>query len=139
MSRITKESKAEAKRLFLIYTGGKGTIDSLYGPAKATCRAHILSALEDKRVSQRKATWGVFRDAMIELFGIADQDDNLRRAALSWDRERKTVYLCYDEGEDDYFAIFHDSSTLVLEGCKTADKAEAQFREEYPDFIVEWV
>lgn len=88
-----QEPNHEAKRLFLAYTGGTGRIDALYGPVKASCRAHILSALAGERVPQRKSGWTVFREKMIELFEvtgtcIAVQDSNLRVSALKWEEEQ---------------------------------------------------
>jgi len=72
----------EAKRLFRVYTGDTGRIDALYGPAKAGCRAHILSALEGKRVPQSRAGWRVFRKAMFDLFGASGNCLAARESSL---------------------------------------------------------
>jgi len=64
------EKEKEAMRLFRAYTGGTGIIDKLYGPAKAGCRAHILSALTGARVPKSRAGWNVFRSALNDAFGV---------------------------------------------------------------------
>ena len=79
----TEQTMDEAKRLFRVYTGGTGRIDALYGPAKASCRAHILSALQGERVPQRRAGWTVFRQAMFGLFGASGDCLAARERALA--------------------------------------------------------
>lgn len=92
MSRTKQTTKSlianptEAKRLFMVYTANPGRVNSLYGPVKTSCRAHIMSALKGETVSKSKAGWNTFRDAMIELYGatgdcIAAEDNDLARKA----------------------------------------------------------
>lgn len=78
----------EAKRLFLTYTGGTGNIDTLYGQAKASCRAHILSVLAGERVPQRRAGMDTFQQAMCDLFEVVHISD-LKIASLNWEKSHR--------------------------------------------------
>ena len=86
MDNLLDFRQVEARRLYLAYTGDRCRIDSLYGPVKASCRAHILTALRGVKAPQSKAGWSIFREAMYVLFGAtgdctAARDDSL--AALA--------------------------------------------------------
>lgn len=63
------ESQKEAIRLLGIYTAERFDFQ-LWGPAKASCRAHILSALMGECVPQRKAGITALRSALIALSGV---------------------------------------------------------------------
>lgn len=58
------DNQKEAIRLLGAYTAGRFDIWELAGNAKASCRAHIMSALNGKRTPQSKS--GVY--AMYEAF-----------------------------------------------------------------------
>lgn len=53
----------EAIRILGIYTAGRFDIWALSGPAKASCRAHVLSTLLNKSVPKSKAGVNAIRDA----------------------------------------------------------------------------
>ncbi len=96
---LTTDNLAEAKRLYRLHTGRTGTIDRLYGPENAANRGEILAALSGRHVPKSRAAWGVFRRAMLELYGVsggcrAEADRNLRCAAIDWDREYRRPLEC---------------------------------------------
>lgn len=45
----------EALRLLKIYTAGSCIIYNLAGPAKASCRAHIMSAIKGRKMPQSQS------------------------------------------------------------------------------------
>jgi hypothetical protein len=83
MDTLLDSRQLEARRLYLAYTGDRCRIDSLYGPAKASCRAHILSALRGVKVTQSKAGWSMFREAIYELFGATGDCSAAREDSLA--------------------------------------------------------
>ncbi len=51
----------KAANLYRIYTGERYYLDLLFGPVRATSRAHILSELRGEKVAKSKAGWELFR------------------------------------------------------------------------------
>jgi hypothetical protein len=80
---------AEALRLVGVYSGGRFDLWALAGPAKASCRAHVMSAFTGAKVPQSKA--GVFA-IQAALFGAlnppgdcqATRDENFRAMARAY-------------------------------------------------------
>jgi hypothetical protein len=104
--RTLSELERSGLHFLGIYTAGRYDINALAGPAKASCRAHVMSALYGKRVPQSKAginaMWSAF-------FVIAGVDGNCIRhredAFIEWAklRERDTMHV--------YRAVEHFSAT----------------------------
>ena len=61
---------SEAIRILGIYTAGSFDIWALAGPAKASCRAHVLSTLLSKNTPQSKAGVNALRDAFYNACSI---------------------------------------------------------------------
>lgn len=80
------ENLREAIRLYGVYTAWQFTDFHLLGSAKASCRAHIMSALAGKRVPQSKSGINAMREALWPLMGVtgdclaAREDDFIIRA-----------------------------------------------------------
>lgn len=79
-----------AKLLYGTFTP-TGVIGRFYGPAKAAHRAKILTILSKTEISipKSKATWGRFRDAVIQLFGaegdcVAAVDSDLAKRSVEF-------------------------------------------------------
>lgn len=77
----------EAIRLFGAYTGGRFSFSLLTGPAKASCRTHILSALLGTRIPQSAAGINRLRDEMFNAGGIPDgclaaKEDSMREYCI---------------------------------------------------------
>lgn len=106
MTRTLSELERSGMHFLEVYTGGRYDINTLAGPANASRRAHIMSALYGKRIPQAKsginAMWGAF-------FVIAGVDGNCIRhredAFIEWaqTRERDTMHV--------YRAVHHFTST----------------------------
>ncbi len=60
-------NQREALRLLGVYTAGRFDPWILMGPAKASCRAHIMSVLQGKRVPQSKAGVTAIKDAFYAI------------------------------------------------------------------------
>lgn len=58
----------EAVRLLGAYTAGTYDLWSLAGPAKASCRAHIMSALQGRKVPQKESGVTMLRSAFYAVF-----------------------------------------------------------------------
>ena len=66
-----QDNLKEALRLLYIYLGGRGGYFwALAGRPKASCRAHILSALHGRRVPQSKAGVNALERDLFEAAGI---------------------------------------------------------------------
>lgn len=63
----------EAIRLLGAYTAGRFDIWILAGSARASCRAHVLSALTGKKVPQRMAGVTALRSAFYTALEIAGE------------------------------------------------------------------
>ena len=61
------QNVAEALRLYSAYTAGRFNAWDLAGSAKASCRAHIMSALYGRKVPQREAGVTAIREAFHTL------------------------------------------------------------------------
>lgn len=77
----------EAIRLLGVYTARRFDVYALAGPAKASCRAHIMSAIRGRRCTQRESGITVIRDALFAQCGIAggclaEREDNFREFCL---------------------------------------------------------
>lgn len=57
-------NELEALRLTKTYTAGRFDVWMLAGPAKASCRAHIMSVLAGRRWPQSKSGVTALRDAL---------------------------------------------------------------------------
>lgn len=73
----TQRSILAATKLLGIYTADHFDFWMLAGPSKASCRAHILSVLEDKRIPQRLAGVTALQDS---FFAIAKPAGNCMAA-----------------------------------------------------------
>lgn len=62
----------EAVRVLGIYTAGSYRVWNLMGPAKATCRAHVMSALLGKRVPQARAGVNAISAELCRQFEVAE-------------------------------------------------------------------
>lgn len=69
--RELKLEEREFLRLLSVYTNGSFNTFALSGSAKASCRAHCMSALRGKRVPQKDSGVTTLRE---ELFRITDPD-----------------------------------------------------------------
>ena len=65
------ENTREAVRLLGVYTAGRFDLWALAGPARASCRAHVASALAGRKVPQSKAGVTMLRDS---FYAIANPD-----------------------------------------------------------------
>jgi hypothetical protein len=72
------EATRKALKLLNAYTTGHLDFWILAGPSKATCRAHIMSELEGKRVPQSKSGVTAMRDAFYTLAGQRAGDTSYR-------------------------------------------------------------
>jgi hypothetical protein len=88
---VLTEAEREAVRLFGVYTAGRFNFWTLAGNPKATCRAHILSALRGRKATQREAGLTALREAFA-AFLLPGVD--LCRAGL----EEEVVRLCRESG-----------------------------------------
>ncbi len=77
----------EAVRLLGVYTAGRFDIWALAGPARASCRAHVMSVLTGTRTPQAKAGVTMMREAFYTVAGdsivgscIAQRED----AFITW-------------------------------------------------------
>lgn len=78
----------QAIRLFSAYTAGRFYVWGLAGSAKASCRAHIMSAILGRKATQRESGINALRDALVGALGIdraghcsASLDDAIETAA----------------------------------------------------------
>lgn len=81
-------NQLEALRLLGAYTAGRFDIWMLAGSSKASCRAHIMTALEGKKMPQSKSgvnaiTAAFYAFAMPEGSCPAIREDNFRDWAIS--------------------------------------------------------
>lgn len=82
-------NQAEFVRLLGVYTSAHFDPYMLAGPAKASCRAHCMSAFAGVRVPQSKAGVTVIRDTLHSIFDAqgeclaAREDDVLRKIRAS--------------------------------------------------------
>lgn len=68
-STVSPSRRVDAARLIVFYSGGSfAAIGRFFGPAMATARARVLSALRGVMVPKSKARWGVFRDEVYAAF-----------------------------------------------------------------------
>lgn len=93
----------EAIRILGIYTAGRYDIWSLSGPAKASCRAHVLSTLLDRTVPKSKAGVNAIRDAFWTACSItgecpAHREENFRSFCLKYEDA-----LTLHRGSDEWF------------------------------------
>ena len=96
MTRTLSELERSGLHFLGVYTGGRYDINTLAGSSKASCRAHVMSALYGKRMPRAKsginAMWGAF-------FVIAGVEANCIRhredAFIEWaqSRERDTMHV----------------------------------------------
>lgn len=87
-SATEHHTEPTARRMFLLHTHNTGRIDRLYGPGKLPDRVAILSALAGHVVTRKEASWGLFRRAMLALYGVsggcqAERHEALRVAAIA--------------------------------------------------------
>ena len=76
-------NRREAARLLGAYSGGHFTLGGLFGPVKATCRAHILSALTGEKVAKSNAGWNALRLALFDAFAVPSDCLALMEDSLS--------------------------------------------------------
>ncbi len=57
------ENVLNAIRLLGVYTAGRFDIFALAGPQKASCRAHIMSTIQGRRIPQAKSGVYAIREA----------------------------------------------------------------------------
>lgn len=72
MARMISINELEALRLLSVYTAGKFDIWMLSGNARASSRAHIMSALEGQKVPKSKAGVSVLRDRFYSIAEITE-------------------------------------------------------------------
>jgi len=75
----------EAIRVLGTYTAGRFDIWMLAGSSKASCRAHVMSVLQGKRVPQSQSGVTAIRSAFYEALSItgeceAHREENFRTA-----------------------------------------------------------
>ena len=85
-SAFLADQTAEAVRLLGAYTAGRFEVWELAGPAKASCRAHVMSALMGRKIPQAKS--GV--NAILEAFFARLEIDGSCRAV----QEDNFVTVC---------------------------------------------
>ena len=66
-----KQNHIEALKLLGVYSGNSFDVWRLAGPAKASCRAHIMSIFNDKRTPQSKSGVTVLRSSLWGLFNLS--------------------------------------------------------------------
>ena len=71
-STLTK-NQLEALRLLRVYQGDSRDFWALSGPAKGSCRAHIMSALAGERVPQRLSGVGLLQKTFLSMAGVAPE------------------------------------------------------------------
>lgn len=83
-----QDNTREAIRLLKAYTAGSCDIWQLAGPSKASCRAHIMSALAGHRVPQAKAGVNALRDRFYSIANPAGNCPAMREEAFTqWAKE----------------------------------------------------
>lgn len=66
-----QQNHIEALRLLGVYTANSFDPWRLAGPAKASCRAHIMSVFNDKRTPQSKSGVTIIRSSLWGLFDLS--------------------------------------------------------------------
>lgn len=85
MAKITHDAELyEACRLLAAYTAYRIDPWILAGPAKASCRAHVMSALMGRRMPQSKSGVSALKDELHRRAGIEKTADS---CSASRDRE----------------------------------------------------
>lgn len=89
-------NELKALKLFSIYTAGRFVAYELAAQQKASCRAHIMSALAGKKVPQSQSGVTVLRQTFITLSGVtgncmAAQESNFVEWAKKQDLSRVQV------------------------------------------------
>ena len=86
-------------RLIGVYTAGRFDPYDLAGPAKASCRAHCMSALAGKRMPQSKSGVTVLREELFRITGaqgecLAEREQDMLRTlqAAGFELCRSRVY-----------------------------------------------
>ena len=79
------ENRAQALRLLGTYTAGRFDFWMLAGNAKASCRAHVMSAFNGKRTPRSAAGVNAMRDA---FFTMAYNDDAFKASECLAAREQ---------------------------------------------------
>lgn len=74
------ESVREAIRLLGVYTAGRYDLWALAGQGKASCRAHVMSALCGQKMTQAKSGVTALRSAFYAAIGIAGECEAARES-----------------------------------------------------------
>ncbi len=74
----TPASIMNALRLISSYTAGSMELWALAGQPKASCRAHVMSALLGRKATQRESGVGALRSALYEALFVKGQHDTAR-------------------------------------------------------------
>lgn len=74
----------EAVRLLGAYSAGRFEIWALAGPAKASCRAHVMSELAGHRVPQKNAGVSALEKAFYEIAEIEERGYAGEDALKAW-------------------------------------------------------
>lgn len=72
------EQQKEALRLLGVYTARRYDVWLLMGSGKASCRAHIMSALHGKNMPQSKSGVNALRDAFYGMCNPQGECDAVR-------------------------------------------------------------
>jgi len=72
----------EAIRVLGIYTAGRFDIWMLAGSSKASCRAHVMSVLQGKRVPQSQSGITAIRSAFYEALSITGECEAHRQESF---------------------------------------------------------
>lgn len=92
MASITHDAElCEACRLLHVYTGGRCDVWALAGPAKASCRAHVMSALMGKKMPQAKSGVTAILGEINRRAGLVEP------GSYPASRERELTDLCCRE------------------------------------------
>ncbi len=75
---MTTDSVKEAIRLLGVYTAGRFDVWALMGPAKASCRAHVMSVLCEHKMPQAKSGVTAIRAKFYAALGIAGNCEAIR-------------------------------------------------------------
>lgn len=87
------ENITNAVRLLGIYTAGRFDIFALAGPQKASCRAHIMSTIQGRRVPQSKSGVYAIREAFFAALKpaggcVAAQEDTFSELCQSLTQQK---------------------------------------------------
>jgi hypothetical protein len=87
-------NSAEAIRLLGIYTAGRFDIWMLAGSSKASCRAHVMSVLVNRKVSQKQAGINALRESLYAAGNISGSCEAHRQENfLAWAKTIEHPYI----------------------------------------------